>query len=1039
METSIGQGTFVRLIHDISRIGIASGETRPYGGRVLIGVRFPTGFQFIPSDQLEPFPQSAESPVSLLEQGRFSEPRRLRQVLTHIRLTGRLADLIYSMETTNTEFHAYQFKPVLKMLSNPSGGLLIADEVGLGKTIEAGLIWTELQARYDFRRLLVICPRTLCEKWRRELIQKFGIDAQVLGATQLLERIQDSDNFERGFAVICSIQSLRPPRGWDDDTGEDDGPRGKLARHLRDKADESLFDLVVIDEAHHLRNPETFTHSLGRLLREVASYALFLSATPIHLSNRDLFSLLHLLDQNTFPRPEAFEGLLTANQPLVRARDVALDPTSDIESIKSLIDVAISHPLLLENRQLDVIRAELTGSGNLSPSRRADIAARLEQANLLGHVVNRTRRRDVEEWRVTRIVGERIIPFADNGVEQAFYDTVTQSIAQYACKLAVSERFLMATPQRMMSSCMAAALAHWRNITGFADFEEDADDDAELEARLPRLDSKPVIDSLVRATRQFRVEELEAADTKYAELRQILKNHWSEGKDEKIILFSSFKPTLNYLKRRLAEDLIRSELLHGSISEDRDTVLLRFAEAKGSCILLASEIGSEGIDLQFARVVINYDLPWNPMRVEQRIGRVDRLGQEASTVSVLSLLHADTIDARIYERLYARLDLCKHALGDFEAVLGEEIRILTRDLLVGNLSAEEQAARISQTAQALQNLKIQAEKLEDQAAGLIAHGDFILRKVKAAHEMNRWVSGDDIHRYIRDYLTQFCTGSRIEPIQGQPDFYEISLDGRTRSDLADFIQRSRMTQNTRLARDSSPVRCQFTPALTRRMHNRIEYISQLHPLTRFVANQLQNSEAPKVAPAVAARIDHLDVPQPAPERGQYVIAIMRWSLGGTTEVEKLAYAAVRLNDQQYLDNDESEILAIAAATKGVLWPEAPLQVDRSTAARLCQNELFMNRLQKGFDEFLRAREAENEDRASLQLRTLDQHQQDTTTILRDILERHQQAGRGSLVRATQGRIDALKARCDQRRAEIERLRRLSPATEDIAVFLVSVD
>ena len=181
------------------------------------------------------------------------------------------------------------------------------------------------------------------------------------------------------------------------------------------------------------------------------------------------------------------------------------------------------------------------------------------------------------------------------------------------------------------------------------------------------------------------------------------------------------------------------------------------------------------------------------------------------------------------------------------------------------------------------------------------------------------------------------------------------------------------------------------------------------------------------------------MPEPAPERGRYITAIMRWSLGGTVEIEKLAYAAMRLNDSHHLDDEQSELLAIAAATKGVPWPEAAQQVDCLAVARVCQNELFMSRLQKGFDEFLRAREAENEDRANLQLRTLDQHQRDQTENLRNILERHRQAGRESLVRATQGRIDALKARCDQRRPEIERLRRLSPATEDIAVLIVSID
>ncbi|MEQ9568146.1 MAG: hypothetical protein RLN85_20430, partial [Pseudomonadales bacterium] len=106
----------------------------------------------IPIDQLEAKLVTPEDPLDFLKTSSFSEPERLRKVLAHIRLTGRLSDIVYSMESTNTDFHAHQFKPILKILNSPTGNLLIADEVGLGKTIEAGLLWTELRARFDYNR-----------------------------------------------------------------------------------------------------------------------------------------------------------------------------------------------------------------------------------------------------------------------------------------------------------------------------------------------------------------------------------------------------------------------------------------------------------------------------------------------------------------------------------------------------------------------------------------------------------------------------------------------------------------------------------------------------------------------------------------------------------------------------------------------------------------------------------------------------------------------------------------------------------------------
>ncbi|MGH7075888.1 MAG: hypothetical protein ACREFD_17060, partial [Stellaceae bacterium] len=244
--------------------------------------------------------------------------------------------------------------------------------------------------------------------------------------------------------------------------------------------------------------------------------------------------------------------------------------------------------------------------------------------------------------------------------------------------------------------------------------------------------------------------------------------------------------------------------------------------------------------------------------------------------------------------------------------------------------------------------------------------------------------------------------------------------------------------DTRLARDPGPVRCRFTPASVKPTRDRIELISQLHPLTRFVTQSLQQSDAPKLRPAVAARIDRSTIPDPKPDVGRYVIAIMRWSLGGTIEIEKLAYAGLQLGNASELDDDIAEVLAIAAATNGTPWPEVISQVDYANAARLCDERLINGRLNAGFTDFLNAREAENEDRASIQLRTLERHLNEQTSRLNEIRDRHRIANRPSLVRATEGRIEALNARCEQRQNEIEKRKRLNPSTEDIAALLVEV-
>ena len=167
-------GTLVRLISDPGRRGITTGKSKTRGERIFWQITFPDGSQYISENQFEAIHTEVEDALDLFRQGKFGRARDLRGAITHIRLSGRLADLIYSMETTNTDFYPYQFKPVLNFLDSPSGGILIADEVGLGKTIEAGLVWTELRSRYDTRRLMVLCPAMLREKWKMELQRRFG-------------------------------------------------------------------------------------------------------------------------------------------------------------------------------------------------------------------------------------------------------------------------------------------------------------------------------------------------------------------------------------------------------------------------------------------------------------------------------------------------------------------------------------------------------------------------------------------------------------------------------------------------------------------------------------------------------------------------------------------------------------------------------------------------------------------------------------------------------------------------------------------------
>src|SRR4030042_6425993 len=149
-------GQRVRLKSDPGRVGVLTGRLRELGNkRLQYQIMFPEGSSYQPDYEIEVIDSESDDPFVLLEKGHFGRVSELRRNLSHIQLSGRLANMVYSMDTTNTDFYAYQYKPVLSFLESPPNGLLIADEVGLGKTIEAGLIWTELRSRYDARRVMV--------------------------------------------------------------------------------------------------------------------------------------------------------------------------------------------------------------------------------------------------------------------------------------------------------------------------------------------------------------------------------------------------------------------------------------------------------------------------------------------------------------------------------------------------------------------------------------------------------------------------------------------------------------------------------------------------------------------------------------------------------------------------------------------------------------------------------------------------------------------------------------------------------------------
>lgn len=1020
--TGFTAGKRVRLIADPGRIGVLTGTSMVRGPRTHWQVQFPDLPHWVPASQLELLPEAPEHPLELLRLGRFSSARGLARALAHLRLSGRQADVIYSMEATTTDFHAYQFKPVLKLLRSPANAVLIADEVGLGKTIEAGLIWTELRHRFDLRRLLVVCPAALREKWCEELSRRMGVDATQVGAAELHDRIRRKS--PQGFALVASLQGLRPFAGWESEG--DDSAAGKLARMLQHaESEEPLIDLLVIDEAHHLRNEKTVSHEIGALLRRASSFAVLLTATPIHNRNTDLFSLFRLLDPGLLPRENDFNAVLAANRPLVRAREMLLGGKKAREVLEQL-DSARRDPLLATNRQLAQLHAELAQANELDAERRSRLAYRLDTINLLGNIVNRTRKREVAEWRVVREpVPEPISP-AD--CEREFYETVTGIVAEYATQISMNERFLLAMPQRQMTSSMAAALRCWsaRNFEIHDEFAADEENASTL---------GPVTERIVAAcTGGISFEQLRDADQKYARLREILQEQLRRH-GTKVVVFSTFRATLNYLSERLAEDGIATTLLMGGSRQGKAETIAEFRAPSGPPVLLSSEVGGEGVDLQFSSLLVNYDLPWNPMRVEQRIGRIDRLGQTAPKVLIWNLFYEGTIDERIYRRLYEKLELCKEAMGDFEAILGEEMRKLTVALLGGDLTPAQQEERIAQTAQALENLRRENEALESEASTLLAHGDYVLDQIHGARAHARYVTSDDLVSYVREALNSFYVGCRITRVEADRPLYDVTLTPEAKEDLAQFIRRERMPDSTAFVSAAPVVRCWVENRVDSNRNRAAELLAQTHPLVRLLVRRVSESDR-QLQPAVAVEVSSKDLANAVP--GFYVLGAALWSTGGLRGDEKLVFGGRQLDPASMaLSELDAERLFRKAIVQGTDLPEAASLLDLKGAATLTAQKLFAE-LDEQFDSWSQGITAEFADRADLQERILDDHLAQQSERLRLTLQKHEAAGRLSLVRATEGRLNALRERVERKRIALRRQRLPNPSQNDVGVIVLRV-
>lgn len=711
----------------------------------------------------------------------------------HVRLTSLLLSApsfanLYSLHSGRVRYVPYQYRPVLKLLRADRPRLLIADDVGVGKTIEAGLILKELQARTEIKSVLILCPKPLVAegKWRIEM-KRFGEDFTHLDGDTLRHCLHETDldgEWPRQHNRTILPFSLLDDVLLNGKTQK----RGKKIKGLLDLDSPLRFDLVIVDEAHHIRNSNTWLHQGVKFFCDHAEAVIFLTATPIQMGNQDLFTLLNVLRPDLVIDKASFAFMAEPNPHIhVAANHLRSAAVGSQQQAVAELKVAASTFAFIETPDFQRILDTLT-EPEISPSTRVALIREIERLSTFDSLINRTRRRDIGNF-TTRKPETVSVPFTD--AQRVFHDqlitTAGRIFKQSHGQQAIL--FMLSTLRRQAASCLYALapfIDQWldRKLDDLdlAEINDDETDEIEI---LPPGGLQDDIEQLRQSARS-----LDPEDPKLNAFLSIVLDKQSLP-NNKLLVFTSFRHTLFYLERNLLEKGVRVGVIHGGVAdEDRRDIRQRFAQAKEQTdtldILLSTEVGSEGLDFQFCDGMVNYDLPWNPMRIEQRIGRIDRYGQKSEVVVINNLITPGTVDADIYERCLLRIGVFQQALGASEEILGQisqQLRAISESF---DLTPQQRQERLQQLADnELREIQEQ-ESLERRATELF--GLSLPNDDDLTTPTSGWLTPEALHSTVSLYL-RGRSGKEQEVILGNQFLKTLRLDADARTRLLEDFQK----------------------------------------------------------------------------------------------------------------------------------------------------------------------------------------------------------------------------------------------------------
>jgi len=865
-------GDVVTLVSDIKEIGAITGIDGNKYTVLINGVA-----QTFYKEQIQPIRQKSK--------GNLLPVKKVRSYLTAYQINNPGNSNLYSLNSARIDFVPYQFRPALKMIKADSPRLLVADDVGVGKTIEAGLILKEMEARSNISSVLVICPRPLVaeRKWVLEMKRFDENFTQLDGkefAVALAETARDGAWPERHNKTVIPYSLF----GEDSIRGtKSTSQKKKKTIGLEELDPVPRFDLVIVDEAHTIRNPNTWWYKGVEIFCENADAVIFLTATPLQNSNNDLYTLLNLLRPDVVIDSDTFNTMAEPNKYINNLLRIVRNQADGWqeegrEEIVHILETSWGRNVIQHNPNFGKIYNFLD-QDEVTRENKVEMISEIEALHSFHGIINRTRRKDIDDFCVRRTLTVKA-PF--NTVQRDLYDAMME-FESYALTIlhgSRSVRFMMCAIRRQASSCIYGLAPFMNDIVNRRLsqiqedgelFEEDFDlnDDngnslLELADEIDRLSSN-----------------LSKDDPKFERMYEVIQEK-QKDENNRVIIFSSFRHTLGYIHRNLEARGVRVGQVDGSVPDEeryaiRGRFLLNRDQPNAIDVLLFSEIGCEGLDYQFCDTMINYDLPWNPMRIEQRIGRIDRRGQKSDAVKIYNMIIENTIDELIYDRCLSKIGVFESSIGDCGEILGDISDQIIKIMYDSELSETERRIKIEQMADNKVKQVQEIQYLEQEEKSLYG---FDLSKYMMDNDIqnaeNTWITPESVREMVTVFMKDFLGEANY--IRGKGDVSNLKLSSEKKQLLLENLKTGEGVNsnnamklwNAYLRAGATNLKITFDSTVAKDNRD-VTFLTQMHPLVK----QAASFESAKFPCKIAISVANDDI-----AIGDYAFLIYAWNYVG---------------------------------------------------------------------------------------------------------------------------------------------------------------